>query len=233
MVSEPIPNELLLEIFSWLPLKSMVAARGVNRLWRELVPSSDILLDRRELYDLFMSMVHSQTLKTELLPKPLPFDREKYLTDLAKTIPDAELPKEFSLWIREWPSRLVMDWIWPSLPEKSNIRPIIKCPPASNEIYWEERKTVGQKIVCATLEMRGLEVAGHGCGWTTWLILSGPKKDILGRICVLEGESYYEGEESGGWLSALTWTEWLKKRFERSEKDISEWTPKLGTYSSD
>lgn len=233
-----LPRELLLEIFSWLPLKSIIATRGVSRLWRELVPLANILPDRRDLYDLFMAMIHSDELDAHKFPIPVPFDRERYLSDLLKAVPGAtSLPREFDLWIREWPSRLVMDWIWPSLPAKSMIRPMIRpgCPPVCEIIDWSEPQILDGKPTGkdVRLEVYGLGVAEHGCGWTTWLVLGGPREDLIGTVHLCEGDRYYEGEEDDGWLIAKTWTQWLKDRHRRSENDTHESSPKLGSYSHD
>ncbi len=56
---DDFPNEILLEVFSRLPLKSLVAAQGACRRWRQLVPYSDVLPARWELLQFYLRVVHS------------------------------------------------------------------------------------------------------------------------------------------------------------------------------
>jgi hypothetical protein len=108
--------ELLLEIFQWLPLKSLIAAQGVNRQWRRLVPLAGILPARRALFDLYIDLLSSPGFlptRPAILEKLRPFDREAYAAFFRDN--DCPLPDEFLLWVLEWPNKAVIGYSWPGL----------------------------------------------------------------------------------------------------------------------
>jgi hypothetical protein len=113
----PFPNELLLQLLSLLPLKSLIAAQGVDRKWRQLVDAADILPLRRKLLGLYLSIVNSPWfLQTRpwVLENLQPFDREAYISTLLMQY--NRLPEAFMLWLLEWPALAVIGGIWPGLP---------------------------------------------------------------------------------------------------------------------
>ncbi|KAF5381265.1 hypothetical protein D9615_008417 [Tricholomella constricta] len=113
----PFPNELLLQLLSLLPLKSLIAARGVDCKWRQLIDAADILPLRRKLLDLYLSIINSpwfpQT-RPWVLENLQPFDREAYISTLLMQY--NRLPEAFMLWLLEWPALAVIGGIWPGLP---------------------------------------------------------------------------------------------------------------------
>ncbi|KII94394.1 hypothetical protein PLICRDRAFT_426471 [Plicaturopsis crispa FD-325 SS-3] len=124
MFISDLPPELLLEIFAHLPhLKSLIAAQGVSRDWRRLLPLSNIRPARRALLELYMHAVNSPSFlatRATILPHVVPFDREAYLENLCYT-PDT-LPEQFRLWILEWPARATIGRLWPGVEGDEGLR---------------------------------------------------------------------------------------------------------------
>lgn len=117
------PPELL-EIYEWLPLKSLIAAQGVNRQWRHLVPLADILPARRALLDLYIDFVASPVFlptRPMILENLRPFDREAYIAIFHNA--GLSLPVEFLVWLLEWPNKAVIGCYWPGLPNDLFITP--------------------------------------------------------------------------------------------------------------
>ncbi|KII94389.1 hypothetical protein PLICRDRAFT_36656 [Plicaturopsis crispa FD-325 SS-3] len=123
-----LPPELLLEVFAHLPhLRSLIAAQGVNRDWRRLLPLSDIRPARRALLELYMHAVKSPSFlatRETILPQIVPFDREEYLAKLCPAPPHSPdmLPEQFRLWILEWPTRATISRLWPGYRGTGGIR---------------------------------------------------------------------------------------------------------------
>ncbi|KAJ6600021.1 hypothetical protein DFH09DRAFT_901848 [Mycena vulgaris] len=113
-----IPNEIFLQIFPHLCLKSIIAAHGVSQLWRRLLNASDIDSTRRELWSLYRSFVNS-TAFLESHPWTLEhlqsFDRQAYVDALLNQ--HDHLPHSFLLYLLEWPAKAVISCLWPGLPQ--------------------------------------------------------------------------------------------------------------------
>jgi F-box-like len=112
-----LPNELLLRIFCYLTLKSLIASYGVCQLWRQLIPSSDILPNRHALFLLYLEVVSSPYFARSrpwTLKKLKPLDRDAYVNTLLEQ--HNYLPEAFHLWVLEWPARAVFGCLWPGLP---------------------------------------------------------------------------------------------------------------------
>jgi hypothetical protein len=129
--------ELLLETFQWLPLTSLIAAQGVNRQWRRLVPLADIFPARRALFDLYIDLLASPEFlptRPAILEKLLPFDREAYVAFFRDH--DCPLPDEFLLWVLEWPNKAVIGHIWPGLElsEGNCLRACLEPLPGEREV---------------------------------------------------------------------------------------------------
>ncbi|KAF9559416.1 hypothetical protein CPC08DRAFT_594199, partial [Agrocybe pediades] len=111
------PNELVLDIFSFLELKPFIISHGVCKGWKQLLPLADIHPIRRRLFNLFHHMLqHPHFLETRLwtLKTLHPFDRKAYIDALLSQYP--AVPEEFCLWIIEWPDRMVPFGVWPGSP---------------------------------------------------------------------------------------------------------------------
>ena len=82
---EDFPNEILLQILSFLPLKSLITGRTVSQEWRRLIPLADINPIRRSFLDFYLTLVNSpifpQT-RPWVLANLQPFDRQQYINDL-------------------------------------------------------------------------------------------------------------------------------------------------------
>src|SRR6202034_717938 len=79
------PPELLLHIFQFFPLKSLLAAKAVNRKWNALAPICSMTPERRELYKLYHMVIRfSNFLDTRqyVLSTIQEFDREAYVAML-------------------------------------------------------------------------------------------------------------------------------------------------------
>jgi hypothetical protein len=88
------PNELLLEIFSFFPLKGLIAARGVSQMWRNFVSLSHILPVRRALLDLYYEVIQAPgflSSRETVISSLLPFDREVYVATIEEQI-NGDLP---------------------------------------------------------------------------------------------------------------------------------------------
>ena len=87
---EDFPNEILLQIFSFLPLKSLITGRTVSQEWRRLIPLADINPIRRSFLDFYLNLVNSpifpQT-RPWVLANLQPFDRQQYINDLLNQHP--------------------------------------------------------------------------------------------------------------------------------------------------
>lgn len=108
-----LPDEILLHIQSFLPLTSLVAARGVCQLWRSVLPGSHIPTYRRDLLQLYLRALDSPAFVAtrKLVDSRLkPFNRAHFLDSLPK-----DVPAEFACWVHEWPARAAIGAIWPGI----------------------------------------------------------------------------------------------------------------------
>jgi hypothetical protein len=106
--------DILLVLFEFFPLKTLIAAQGVCQQWRTMVPMTRMLPARRALYDLYHTIIKSpQFLASRpiILPDLRPFDREGLVASLERQV--SPLPDEFRCWLLEWPSKAVFAWMWP------------------------------------------------------------------------------------------------------------------------
>ncbi|KAJ8515894.1 hypothetical protein ONZ45_g6749 [Pleurotus djamor] len=123
------PNELLLALFAEFRLPSLVAARGVCRQWRNLVPATQHPA-RVSLLNLYLQIIQEPwfiTSRPRVLENLVSFDREAYVrklegVDEGKGNENSEklvLPEGFRIWLLEWPSKAVFGGTWPGLPAES------------------------------------------------------------------------------------------------------------------
>jgi len=210
-----LPNELLLEIFSRLPIKSLIAARGVHQNWRRLVLLANLHPARRKLLELYLSGIESAIFirsRPFILPHIRYFDRVAYIDKLRKRSRDSRLPDEFVFWILEYPTRATIMWIWPGLngtwfsetsPDswrKYGGNCLSRMPPRVEKVYLQTDEDAG-------ISMAGLEVWEHGCGWSDWLITGGESQSLVGQVYQLDGRSYDLIDEKPydkhGWVDYL------------------------------
>lgn len=114
---DDLPNELLLPIFAHLPLKSLITSRSVCRRWRYLVTSADLDPERRRLLTLYLRATNTPSFlitRSEIISALTPFDRSSFI-QMVRDNGIKVLPKEFRMWIEEWPAKAAIGWIWPGL----------------------------------------------------------------------------------------------------------------------
>ena len=114
---EDFPNEILLHVFSFLPLKSLVNGRTISQEWRRLIPLADITPICRALLDFYLTLIDSPIfLQTRpwVLANLQPFHCQQYISDLMDQHP--YVPEAFRIWILEWPAKAVIGCNWPGLP---------------------------------------------------------------------------------------------------------------------
>jgi F-box-like len=118
------PPELLLHIFQFFPLKSLLAAKAVNRKWNALAPICSMTPERRELYTFYhMIIILPKFLDSRpyVLSTMRKFDREAYVAMLegqdggGAVGRDRTLPAEFRCYILEWPEKAVFGHLWPGM----------------------------------------------------------------------------------------------------------------------
>jgi len=189
-----LPTELLLEIFSHLPLKSLIAARGVHQNWRRLVLLANLHLARRALLELYLSSIESASFISSrglMLPHIRYFDRVAYIDRLREQYRNALLPDEFVFWILEYPTRATTSWIWPGLDGAwcSETSPdslygdncLSRIPPRVEKVYLQADRDEDSRV-----PMAGLEVWEHGCEWSDWLITGGEPQSSVGQVYELK-----------------------------------------------
>lgn len=107
-----LPDELHMHIHQHLPLRALIAARGVCKLWRSLLPGSHLPAHRRGLLELYLRAIESPAFhasRKEVLARTHAFNRDAY----AESLPGA--PADFACWLAEWPARAVLGLLWPGV----------------------------------------------------------------------------------------------------------------------
>ncbi|KAF8555465.1 hypothetical protein OG21DRAFT_1602841 [Imleria badia] len=119
---DTLPPSLLLLLIPFLPLTSLIAARGVNTQWRALAQTASLYPARKALLDLYLAAIahpNFPSLVAALQPHVRAFDREAYVADL--TSRGCVLPDVFAVWVLEWPSGAVHFWAWPGLAREFDV----------------------------------------------------------------------------------------------------------------
>jgi len=249
-----LPIELLLEVFSYLPLKSLIATRGVSVKWRHLPPVLSPPA-RRSMLQHYLevikspSFVHSRTL---LLPELREFDREGYISTIeAET--GVALPEEFRLWVLEWPLKAVSTWLWPGLdgvpplplwgifpPRTMNLlnprgmRPV--------KIQLRQRSTLDDTIVLRPMRHTPANAASHDWCWMLFIQVArdpftmdfllfggaGLGAGLKDTVLVVKDDVVRPG---------MSWMEYLQKERERADESywnkLEESTPIIRTPQGD
>jgi hypothetical protein len=115
-----LPIELLLDIITHLPLKSLIACMALNHLWRDhLVPAARIDLYRKQYLDLYYDAVHSRDflLACEKVEPPIEFNRTEWLGAFEELLVKSggAMPKDFAMYIDEWPAKAILARNWPGV----------------------------------------------------------------------------------------------------------------------
>ena len=180
------PPEIVLHIFSYMELKTLIACQGVCQEWRQLVPLADLHNDRRRLLDLFHNVVNNEQFLLSENLKASSLDRPVYIDHLLQQYP--RVPDAFKLWILEWPSRVVIDGLWPSLPleqaryndfnRRIGVNWIALNPPQIlTLVYNHDYDSQEYEVIPAVLTYRYNSMA-------TWIIFD-ERPELFGRVYTL------------------------------------------------
>lgn len=112
---ETLPDELTMEIISFLPLKSLLILRGVNTYWRNIVLISNIHPIRRVLLELFYSLIADREFLRWRRTTATVQERRRFLKILRNDSTFKEVPDEFCAWAMEWPEKVAFGWVWERL----------------------------------------------------------------------------------------------------------------------
>ncbi|KAJ8514472.1 hypothetical protein ONZ45_g7990 [Pleurotus djamor] len=131
------PDELLLTIFREFHLTTIISARSVCREWRNLlIDITDIPTDRRAFLELYLQIIDEPWFiesRPWVLQNLSPFSRKLYVDALLDQ--HDYLPKQFTMWILEWPAKAAFGGMWPGLPP--NIHDLVgPVGPAGRLVGW-------------------------------------------------------------------------------------------------
>ncbi|KAL6303039.1 hypothetical protein BKA93DRAFT_826924 [Sparassis latifolia] len=113
-----LPNELIIEIFTYLPVYSIFQVRAVSKKWCGLVAATPIDPVRRALLKLYLKAITSPVLldtQPEVISYAAEFDGEAYASSI-EALTRRPLPEAFHMWLLEWPAHAVIKRLWPGLP---------------------------------------------------------------------------------------------------------------------
>lgn len=204
---EDFPNEILLHVFSSLPLKSLIMWRTVSRECRRLIPLADITPIRRGLLDFYLTLIDSSIfLQT----------RPWVLANLQ--------PEAFRVWILEWPAKAVIGCNWPGLPNVHAGRDI-----ADNVHRIEGNNSLAPlpPTICALPFMNYTAAAHfipalfifHGQQSTVWLMLD-ERESLRDKVYTLVegGNSLFDEKGDSDWdIIDDNWVEYQKRTWGRIE----------------
>jgi hypothetical protein len=114
---ESFPIELYGAILAYLPLQSLIFARGVCTLWRDAVLAAPLTPARRALLALFDRLLASPSFlasHAHMNTVIAACDRENVIASIAAEMSGGRLPDEFVTWVLEWPGRCLVNnvpWI--------------------------------------------------------------------------------------------------------------------------
>ncbi|KAJ7137649.1 hypothetical protein C8R46DRAFT_876065, partial [Mycena filopes] len=202
-----LPNELLLQVFPYLPLKALISARGVDTFWRALVLLAELDPVRRSLLDLYLRTIESPAFtrtRPWVLANLHSFDREAYIDALLDQ--HNYVPREFRLWILEWPARAVVGCAWPGLPsaycrgEADHIERISgsnllgRIPPVVHTVQVTQRGDGDEEADLLDEDVPGLLTWQLNDDSWVWLILD-ERPSLRGRVYDLRADIYNQDDE--------------------------------------
>ncbi|EDR00816.1 uncharacterized protein LACBIDRAFT_313023 [Laccaria bicolor S238N-H82] len=222
---EDFPNETLLHVFSFLPLKSLINGRTISQEWRRLIPLADINPTRQALLDFYLTLIDSPIfLQTRpwVLANLEPFNRQQYIDDLIDQHP--YVPEAFRVWILEWPAKAVIGCNWPGLPNVHAGRDI-----ADNVHRIEGNNSLAPlpPTICALPFMNYTAAAHfipalfifHGQQSTVWLMLD-ERESLRDKVYTLVegGNSLFDEKGDSDWdIIDDNWVEYQKRTWGRIE----------------
>ncbi|GJE88222.1 hypothetical protein PsYK624_043050 [Phanerochaete sordida] len=225
-----LPDELHMLILAALPLPALLAARGVCKLWRALVPGAHIPAARRGLLALYLRAAASPAFlatRKDVLARTHSWNRDAYLSRLP-----ADLPEDFACWVREWPARAVLGLLWPGARtgRHAHAAPgllsgaghaILGMTILNRLAFDGGARAVHAHMFCA--DVRGASGAAlllddafvRGRQRSRVLVLDGACDgvEMAGRVYAVEGTSCAMDAPE-----AVSWTEFLHQELDREER---------------
>ena len=212
------PDEILLEFFAYLSLNALIAARGVNRHWRQLVLHADILPARRALFNLYHTIIEypvvvstQQWIRSGINP----FDRQAYLDALLVDHP--YLPEDFCIWILEWPACAAIRCTWRGVPGVPVYPPShAKCDKVGDISAFNMLRSIPPPICTVRFDYNGkCEFIPALCLWTTettytWLILD-ERDGLRGKVYELPNED--NSENPWDCYEDTSFIDWLEHKW--------------------
>jgi hypothetical protein len=239
------PNELLLQVFPHLALKSLIRSQGVCRRWRLLVPLSNIPPSRRALLELYVEITSSpffERTRPWTLANLRPFDRNEYLDALLKQ--HDYIPEAFRLWILEWPARAVIGNTWPGLPynectpdmaDSADRREGVNrlgCTPPRVSIVDYENTDSGEDEASAESDILPGLLIWSGCNGHTWLMLD-RRHWVRGKVYHLGMSTstiYGENGDEDYDRVYVDWVEWQRSLWRGIERVAGEFSGERGQW---
>jgi F-box domain len=223
-----LPNELLLFTITLLPLKSLLAVRCVCQKWRHLVQYAHIDPLRREYLNLYDELIISPEFlsacnkaKTTELPT---IDRKEVIDDLERvaSVQGGQVPKEFKMYILEWPTKAICGWIWPGesnwfriVDKKANSKlPLGRCILRADTNY-KDLPTVQYKYADESkqsLNLVALAVWSIGMNGYKIVVMDGKVEGLCGTVHVIYDYApvIYEQDNNLGWIEFLKWNQGIR-----------------------
>lgn len=233
-----LPTELVLLIQGHMTLPTLVAARGVCRVWRSLIPGPHIPPARRALLALLLDLLASPAFlatRPAVLPHLRPFSRAALLARLPPPV-----PADFRTWVLEWPARAALGHVWPALAcaGRLDAPPALHADRGASLLFRHGTHILnGLRLdhpapgCMETEPFRGGAGAGGACGlllddacvdgWqrSRVLVLCGRwgGVDVAGRVYQVDGVRCRLDEPF-----AASWVAFLRQELEREERWLRE-----------
>ncbi|KIJ65040.1 hypothetical protein HYDPIDRAFT_39686 [Hydnomerulius pinastri MD-312] len=217
-VFDRLPNELLLEFFTYVPLQTLIHSRGVCSKWRSLTMLSDLLPMRRRLLDLYLSVIESSVFlatRQETLSKLQTFDREQYIRNLGGSLPQFVLPEEFEFYIREWPLKAAVAWpCFKDILDHYRARNLLHPNRFADDedVYEYDENSVVTSFRVIALELWMVDSRRYH------FLVCDKTKDSPGRIHFGKVYSSHSGMYLNQGPIAGSWIEWLEQRVKEGER---------------
>ena len=242
---DELPKELLLEIFSYLPLQELLLVQGTCHLWYQLTPEAKMPPERRDLLLFYRKIVKSSAFlwQRSLVAANLKyFDRKGFLESLGKEYRDwpwsnekCYIPADYRMWIMEWPTRAALGCLWPGL----RLHGLSGADePCSQWEYFSEKpiEEVSYPIYNHPVNSKKIPCAGIHKWRTEYVILCLEEKPLRdGHVGIIPDGERVRDPVSGLITRIRTWNDnmkwitgfsaWREMVFERLEEEYAAKKP--------
>ncbi|KAJ8507351.1 hypothetical protein ONZ45_g10277 [Pleurotus djamor] len=237
-----LPTELVLYLYTFFHVGTLLLARGVSHQWRSLLTQANVHPIRRELIDIYVLCVHKSWF---LDSRPWTvgnlslFDRQAYINALLNHYP--YLPEPFQIWILEWPAKAAFACVWPGLPQlpSDEMGPFFRdrkgwnMLDSSNPAVWTLKYIDEETYEEGTMPelLPAIPLFHYPGAYAIWLVLD-PREAFRGRVVYTVEEdtlsSALERNSDGlifsDWIAYLRWEiARLKAARAWSDKQGKEW----------